>query len=797
MNSTSRPIAARGEPDGLESYHLLLQLPNPILLLKGEACIITLINQPLLDIWGRTREAVQDKSYFEVFPARRSGLEGELFRQVLETGEPVVRPEVEVPVQRNGQPDTEIHKIVLTPVRDSAGKVVGILCAGYDITSEVQLRQNAEERERLLQQTKDQLDVAINAGRVGVAHWDVQQNIITWSREQEAIYGLEEGEFDGTMEHFIQFILPEDMPAIQEANEKAITEKTDYKVQFRIRRKDGAIRWVESRSRNLYNEAGELVYVTGTNTDITEQTEAARQLELREAQFRSTFENAAVGIAHVGLDGNWLAVNDRLCQIVGYTRDELLRSSFQEITHPDDLHTDLEYLHDVLKGKRATYSLEKRYFHKNGALIWINLTVALMCHPDGSPAYFISVVEDISARKKAEEALRESENRFRLIAETLPQMVWMADANGKPEYSSKQWERYSGLPTLQPGNWQKILHPDDQPMVAEKWAAAWAKGEGFVYEARLRHHSGQYRWHHCYAFPIRDAEGVIIKWLGADADIHDQKLFAEYLEQKVAERTRELQQANSELLRSNEYLQQFAYVASHDLQEPLRKIQSFGDILEARYGELVGEDGRTLLSRMQAASQRMSELVRDLLTYSQLTTRQRPFRSVSLRQVVDGVLSDQELRIRELAAQVELAPLPEIHGDEMQMQQLFGNLIGNALKYVLPGVRPHVAIACEPVAFADIPAEVLHSSLVSPDAHEDQHTQTFYRISVTDNGIGFEEKYLDRIFQMFSRLVGKTQYEGSGMGLAICKRVVDNHHGYITAHSRPGEGSTFVIYLPV
>jgi PAS domain S-box-containing protein len=289
--------------------------------------------------------------------------------------------------------------------------------------------------------------------------------------------------------------------------------------------------------------------------------------------------------------------------------------------------------------------------------------------------------------------------------------------------------------------------------------------------------------------PLREGDTVT----GVMEVVHDctaQVLARQQIEAVVAERTQLLQQANAELTRSNEHLQQFAYVASHDLQEPLRKIQSFGNMIAQQYQTELGPTGQDMLRRMQNAASRMSQLVHDLLAYSRLATQQQPFQPVPLQAVVEAVLCDNELTIRTRQAQVEVGTLPTLPADPSQMQQLFSNLIGNALKYVSPGTVPQVRIACRHIAITELPTGLL----LPPKAGESM--RHCHEISVTDNGIGFDEQYLDRIFGMFQRLVGRSQYEGSGMGLAICKRVVDNHGGAITARSTPGQGSTFVVYLP-
>ena len=250
------------------------------------------------------------------------------------------------------------------------------------------------------------------------------------------------------------------------------------------------------------------------------------------------------------------------------------------------------------------------------------------------------------------------------------------------------------------------------------------------------------------------------------------------LEARVERRTADLNEANESLQRSNRELEQFASVASHDLQEPLRKIQAFGDRLMTRCSDELGEQGRDYLARMQSSATRMRSLIDALLSFSRVTTKAQPFTTVNLEMIAKDVLSDLEDRVQRMGGEVHLGPLPTIEADASQMRQLLQNLIGNGLKFAQPGTPPIVQVE-------------------SRELPSDNGDTPRYEISVSDNGIGFEEIYLDRIFELFQRLHGRQEYEGTGMGLAICRKIAERHNGTITAQSAPDHGAKFIVTLPL
>jgi PAS domain S-box-containing protein len=418
------------------------------------------------------------------------------------------------------------------------------------------------------------------------------------------------------------------------------------------------------------------------------------------------------------------------------------------------------------------------------------------------------VAQDVTDRLAFERELRESVDRFRTLAETVPQMVWVTDPRGRVTLVNRRWQEYTGisLDAAAGGGWESAVHPDDIAGLTAAWHAALAEpGDRFSHEYRLWSAAGDYRWMLAVAVPVRTADGAVRQWVGTLTDIEDQKRQSEVLTTLVRMRTAELESANQllrdeiaeraraearaeaaavELGRSNEELEKFAYVASHDLQEPLRKIQAFGDRLVKKYRDDLGEDGREYVDRMKSSATRMRTLIDDLLTFSRVTTKAQPSSAVDLGEIVADVVSDLEIRVHQTGGRVDVGALPTLEADPMQMRQLFLNLIGNALKFHRPGVPPIVTV--QSVTWAGL----------RPDADPPPPAGSGYRVTVADNGIGFDPVYAERVFELFQRLHGRSEYEGTGIGLAICRKIVQRHGGAIAARGREGEGATFVVDLP-
>ena len=515
--------------------------------------------------------------------------------------------------------------------------------------------------------------------------------------------------------------------------------------------------------------------VIGTIGFMQRQTQqmhdVTREAQLNQQRFLDTFEHAASGISHVDINGHLLRTNQTFCDMIGYSKEELETLRFQDITHPDDLAPDLAMLQDALAGRRSAYTLVKRYFHKDGHTVWAQLTVALVRKSHGQPDYFISVAQDISAQKSAEEALRTSKNLLDQAQQLAQMGAWQADMAtgriaslvGSGTFLSFPRTDYAISDVL------SHIHPDDRARVQRQWAMA-LKGEApYEIEYRVLLEGREY-WHSVKAEFERGDKGNAVRALGVTLDITErkraeleiQRLNAS-LEQRIQNRTRALREAYDEL-------ESYSYAVAHDLRSPLRIINGFAQALKEDHPNL-GTTDHDHLARIMAASKKMGELIDGLLKLSQYGRgeMQRVPLSISgiaQRQLEELAASDPQRHVDWL-----VEPGIEALADPPLIDALMQNLLHNAWKYTAAAAHAQIRVFTR--------------------LHEGQQ-----QICVSDNGAGFDMRRADKLFQPFQRLHQHNEFAGLGIGLATARRIVQRHGGVLDAHSAPGQGATFRFTLP-
>ncbi len=386
------------------------------------------------------------------------------------------------------------------------------------------------------------------------------------------------------------------------------------------------------------------------------------------------------------------------------------------------------------------------------------------------------LLQEMDVRKAAQEKLLQEMQQLQSVLESFPQMAFVLSKEGALEYVNQQWFDYSKDPFKFPNK-----HSNDSE-IWEDWKRHLLQDKSFTSEIRFQHlESGEFRYFLVKIVPIQPL-GVTTKWVGTFTDIHHQKSVNEQLELQVLKRTKELTVKNQDLEFSNHELQQFAWVVSHDLKEPIRKIEMIVNIIKDRYIEK-NSPAIDYIDRAVNSAKRMRLLIDDLLNYSRLSAKEN-FESTDLNVVLKEVLDDLDYEVHPKQPTIDVASLPIIKGIPSQLRQVFQNLIGNALKFTEPSVQPIISVTWQRIAKKSV------------NSIEDNKGK-FCKIIVKDNGIGFDEKLLDKIFIIFQSLNNRELYEGTGIGLAIAKKIIEKHNGIITAKSKPKEGSTFIVILPL
>jgi PAS domain S-box-containing protein len=383
------------------------------------------------------------------------------------------------------------------------------------------------------------------------------------------------------------------------------------------------------------------------------------------------------------------------------------------------------------------------------------------------------------------EKVKKSEAQYKTLTDSLPMIIFTMDKKGQLLYANEWLTKFTGesLDALNKSNWRSVVHPDDYESFVLLLENPVTKGTTIIKtQARLKYKRiNEYLWHQISLSLFSETAESARYWIGYIVDIHAQKVYEETLkdnaelkrtQQQLKDNQHTLEKYIAELNHSNEELQQFAFVASHDLQEPVRKLIFYSDYLLNQYTGSIDQRGIDYLTSMQGASQRMRSLIQDLLTFSLINKEEVKFAPVDLAEVASHAVQDLEMVIEERGAVLEVGPLPSVFGDARMMRQLFENIISNSLKYAKADVQPLIKITCA-------------------------KTDTSLQLTFSDNGIGFDEQYLSQMFTLFQRLHDRKTYEGTGLGLAICRKIVELHGGTIWAEGKEGEGAKFYVSLPL
>jgi PAS domain S-box-containing protein len=541
-------------------------------------------------------------------------------------------------------------------------------------------------------------------------------------------------------------------------------EQINYEIDYSY---NGELTWLSVHLQPL-RDHGEVVGMIVTTRDVSERKKAQDELFKANERFNLAVEASSDVIYDVDFERRKVDVNQAIKTLLGYPYGKDLDLDYmRESLHPDDRKKYLSDLDEFLQGDGRYFEHEHRLVSKTGAIVYVAMSALVSRRPDGKAYRMVGVLRNITQQKISENIIKESEHQLRVLINSISQLAWICDSEGNVEWYNERWYEYTGsnLDEMRNKGWINVQHPDHIDRVLATLEKAFEEKKPFEMSFPLKRYDGQFRWFLTRVYPVFDSVSHALRWIGTNTDIDDQVRFTEKLEFMVKQRTAELQH-------SNEDLQQFAHVASHDLKEPVRKIKIFSGRLEEDTESHFSENGKRYLEKIQHAANRIYDMIEGVLSYSIPNSSIEDVETVDLNDVIREIETDLELLTQQKNATLIYDQLPVVKGEPILVYQLFYNLINNALKFSKPSEPPVIEI-------------ILFES-----------NGGFVEIIVRDNGIGFEQDKAEKIFDTFIRLNSKDKYEGTGLGLSLCKRIVERHGGKIEAAGIPGKGADIRFTLP-
>ena len=672
------------------------------------------------------------------------------------------------------------------PHLDAEGQVVGFYVMVTEITRH-------KEMEQALRQSEQRIRATFDRAAVGIMEVDGSDRVVAVNDRACKILGYQREELLGMS--VLDLTAPEDRAVTTRLHTQLHQGRVEtFSYEKRYLKRDGSLLWVHVSVSAVRDSQGRSVRHIGTLEDISEHKRAEEERErlvakLREvaadsernrAQLEAVFHAINDGVVIFDMSGAVVLINEAEDGINGYSTAGVIKRDIRHFAEAFELFlpggpmlpVDQWPAARVLRGE-SVQDWELRARRRDTGREWFfSFSGEPVRNEEGRQVLAILITRDITERKRGEQALRESEAWHRTITEAMPHLVWSARADGAFDYINSKWTSYTGLslPRSEGAGWMQAVHPDDVERVERLWRAAVELGSEFDCDYRLVSKEGSYRWFKSWGVPLRNAGGQITNWFGACTDIDDAVKAREVLararddlERTVQERTARLQEMVAEL-------ETFSYSIAHDMRGPLRAMQGFAEAVLDDYGEKLGPEGRDFLERIKAGAARQDHFIRDVLKYSRVVRQDLRLEPVNLDRLVEGVISEYP-DLQQARAHIEVRhPLGFVLGHAPSLVQCVSNLLGNALKFVLPGTAPRVRVWSE------------------------RHNGRL-RLVVEDNGLGIEREHQSRLFRLFERLHGQSEYPGTGIGLAIVRKAVERMDGSVGVDSEPGQGSRFWLEL--
>lgn len=775
-----------------QSHNLFMQAPVAIAILKGEDLIIEMANEPMITLWGRGK-SVLDKPIKDALPEIEEQGFIKLLNEVKETGKPFEAYEMPVKLMIDGIEKLGYYTFTYQPYyEEDKTKAVGILIFATEVTEQVHIEKKILETEQQFRNVVEQSDYAISIlkGKDLIIEVANKPLLRIWNKGSEVIGQPVKDTIPEAEEQGFLALLSDvyhngkthygyEAPAImQRSSGKPVTLYFDFVYQP-YREQDGTISGVLVLANDITDRVNTKKELAQKNQRLKESSE--KFSNLLEALPQMTWTNLPTGEVNF--------YNQQWYNYTGLTYEQTKDWGWKAVVHADDLPRTIKHYTEALL-TRNVFETENRFKGADGNYRW-HLNRALPIKNEKEEIIlWVGTATDIHDLKNIENVLQENSQNLRNIITKAPVAMCILR---EPEYiveiaNERMFELWgkSSEAVLNKPVFESIPEAREQGLEA-LLLHVYTTGETFIASERPVDLFRKGRMETVYLNfvyePFYENESIA-GIIAVAVDVTEQVLARHKIEEVVAQRTKEVAETNLQLQQTNIELNQFAYIASHDLQEPLRKVRTFAQLMEQNLGE-VSEKSKTYLDKIQVSITRMQTLINDVLKFSLLSKEREKFKSVDLNKTLINVLGDYELAIEQKGAKITAEVLPVVEAISLQMDQLFTNLLSNALKFSSNERQLEIIISSKRLLKAEVQQH--------PELNEDT---VYHLIEFTDNGIGFNQEHAQQIFTIFQRLHGRMDYAGTGIGLAMCKRITANHHGIIYAEARVNEGATFIIILP-
>ncbi|WP_313943322.1 MULTISPECIES: PAS domain-containing protein [Calothrix] len=695
------------------------------------------------------------------------------------------------------------------------GKFIHTRCFTRDITTRKKIEAALKESDRRLR-------LALEAAKLGSWELNLATGKLNTSKQCKANFGLPES-YEFTYELLLESIHPEDRTYMQESVQQALVKHGDYEAEYRNIWPDGSVHWVLARGVGIYDNTGIPTRMIGVTLDLTARKRAEQALQESEQRWQLALQGNNDGIWDWNVQTNEVFFSPRWKEMLGYQDHEIVNNieEWSKRVHPDDLDWVLQAIQDHFAKKTPYYVTEHRVQCKDGSYKWILDRGQALWDNAGNVVRMVGSHTDVDDRKRAEEEIKRQNRRSQLFSEITLKIRESLQLNDILQTTVTEIQKLlhadrvlifrlssdgSGTVVQEavlPGLTVTLGQTIDDHCFKENYLEKYRQGRVStitdVAKANIsdchREFLQRYSVQANLVVPILIRDGVwglLIahqchsprEWQSSELDLLQQLAnqigIALAQAQLLEQETRHAQ----ELGRSNSELEQFAYIASHDLQEPLRMVTSYLQLLERRYKNQLDARADEFINYAVDGAQRMQTLINDLLNYSRVSTRAQPFKLVDCNTVLAKAIANLQIAIQESQATITAEPLPQVVADNSQLIQVFQNLLANAIKF-RQEEPPQIYITATRNTRESNPANSHRHSL-----------EAEWLFSFQDNGIGLESQYAEKIFVIFQRLHSRSKYPGTGIGLAICKKIVERHGGRIWMESKPGKGSIFYFTIP-